>query len=275
MEQAEKLQERMNRILSGANGTWGVVVRESGRGVCFEHLADLPFIAESVIKVPIMAAVYAACAQGRMSLEERIALRREDQVGGSGVLSALSPGLRLTVRELVTLMIILSDNTATNMLIDLVGKQQIELTMRELGMERSKYSRKLMIYPADVAENNMITARDVARMLNRFAEGSWLSPGACEEMIGILKKQQYRDGLPSLLPRVPSPGGKEEKAADWEMGSKSGWDTGRRHDAGILYTQERCFVIVALSQDVEDQEALQTLGRLGKEVYEYAKASRQ
>jgi beta-lactamase class A len=273
MEQAEKLREGIGKILTRANGTWGVVVRECGREVCFEHLPDLPFIAESVIKVPIMAAVYAACAQGHLSLDERIPLRREDQVGGSGVLSALAPGLRLTVRDLVTLMIIQSDNTATNMLIDRVGKERIERTMRELGMERSKYSRKLMIYPADVAENNMITARDVARMLNRLAEGSFLTPRACEEMVGILKKQQYLNGLPSLLPRVPSPNGKEEQATDWAMACKSGWDAGRRHDAGILYTQGRCFVIAALSQDVEDLEAQEMLGLLGREVYEFARAS--
>lgn len=248
-----------------------MVVEEIGRGICCEHLADEPFIAESMIKLPIMAAVYAAAAQGRFSLDDRLTLRREDQVKGSGLLFALSPGLQLTIRELVTLMIIQSDNTATNMLIDLVGREQMEQTMRELGMEHSRYSRKLMIYPADCAENNLITARDVARMLGRLAEGSYLSASACQDMIAILKKQQFVNGLPSLLPAAAFADGKEAQAADWEMGSKSGWDTGRQHDAGILYTRGRCFVIVALSRDVEAEEALHTLGLLGREVYEFAK----
>ena len=269
--QTETWQTNLSRILSEAKGTWGVSVAEIGRGTYFEHLADELFIAESIIKLPIMAAVYAAAAQGRFSLDDRLALRREDLVEGSGVLFTLTPGLSLTIRELVTLMIIQSDNTATNVLIDLIGKEQIDQTMRELGMERSRYVRKLMIYPADVTETNTVAARDVARMLGRLAEGSYLSARACKEMVAILKKQQFCNGLPSLLPTAASPDGKGEHPTDWEMGSKSGWDTGRQHDAAILYARGRCFVIAALSQDVDAEEALHTLGLLGRAVYEHAK----
>lgn len=269
--QTDTLQAHLSRIISGAEGSWGVTVSEIGRKTYYAHRADEPFIAESIIKLPIMAAVFAAAAQGRFSLDERVALRQEDLVAGSGVLYRLTPGLLLTIRELVTLMIIQSDNTATNVLIDLVGTAQIEQTMQELGMERSRFVRKLMIYPADCEDNNLVTAGDVARMLEMLAEGRYVSAGACEEMIAILKKQQFCDGLPSLLPKAVSSTGKEEQACDWEMGSKSGWDTGRQHDAGILYMNGRCFVIVALSRDVEAEGALATLGSLGRTVYEYAK----
>lgn len=270
MQQAETLQGRLEQIIRNAQGTWGVVVEEIGKGICFEHLPDKLFIAESVIKVPIMAAVFAQAHQGAFSLDDRLALRREDLVKGSGLLFALSPGLQLSVRELVTLMIIQSDNTATNILIDLVGKECVDQTMLELGMEQSKYVRKLMIYPADIDANNRITAGDVARMLNRLATGRFIHAHACEDMVAIMKKQQFRNGLPSMLP-VADHNGKEELATDWEIASKSGWDTGRQHDVGLLYTQGRCFAITALSQDVEAEEALHTLGCVGREVYEFAK----
>lgn len=263
----EPLREKLTQLLDKAEGSWGVVVEDLDRGQRFAHRPDEAFIAESVIKVPIMAAVYAAAAQGEFQLDDRISMRAEDQVGGSGILFALSPGLALTIREWVTLMIIQSDNTATNVLIDLVGKQRIEQTMIELGMERSKYSRKLMIYPVGVTENNLITPGDVSRMLGSIATGRFLSQRACEEMVAIMKRQQVLNGLPSLLPSVP--GG----TPDWEIACKSGWDSGRQHDVGVFYTEGRRFSIVALSQDVQSESALCVLGQIGREVYEYAKGS--
>lgn len=171
----EELHDRLSRIIAEAGGTWGVVVEDLDSGSRFEHHPQEPFIAESVIKVPIMAAVFAAAERGGCSLDEVLPLRREDLVGGSGLLFALSPGLRLSIRDLVTLMIIQSDNTATNVLIDRIGKEQINQTMRDLGMQGSVYSRKLMIYPVDVATNNIITAGDVSRMLGTIAAGRFLS----------------------------------------------------------------------------------------------------
>lgn len=230
--QMEDLQLRLSELLNKAEGKWGVVVHDLDNGARFEHQPDELFIAESVIKVPIMAAVYAAAEQGRFSMEDRLALRKEDLVGGSGLLFALSPGLELTIRDWVTLMIIQSDNTATNVLIDRIGKEQIDRTMQELGMSRSRYSRKLMIYPVEISENNTITAGDVSRMLGKMASGEFLSRRASAEMIAIMKKQQVRNGLPSQLPDPPGEAG-------WEIACKSGWDTGRQHDAGILYVRQR------------------------------------
>lgn len=262
-----ELEKKLSAIIGQAKGTWGVVVEELSAtgGVYFEHLPDELYIAESVIKVPIMAAVFAASEQGKFRLEDHLSLRKEDLVGGSGILYALSPGLKLSIRDLVTLMIIQSDNTATNILIDLVGKQQIDQTMQDLGMRKSYYSRKLMIYPLDVTENNMITAGDIARMLGQLATGRYLNQRACTEMIAIMNKQQVRNGLPSQLPNEQEP--------TWELPCKSGWDTGRQHDVGILYTNHRCFSVTALSQDVTPQAALHTLGLLGRAVYDFMEKS--
>ncbi|KZE44554.1 hypothetical protein AV540_24030 [Brevibacillus parabrevis] len=265
-----ELEKRLSEIVQEAEGIWGVVVKELGvpKGICFEHQPDELFIAESVIKVPIMAAVYAACEQGKARIEDQLPLRKEDLVGGSGFLYALSPGLKLSIRDLVTLMIIQSDNTATNMLIDFVGKELIDQTMRELGMERSYYSRKVMIYPQDVTTNNMITAGDVARMLEHIVSGSGFSRAARTEMIAIMNKQQVLNGLPSQLPSASN----QDRLPGWELACKSGWDAGRQHDVGILFVEGRQFAIAALSQDVTPEAALHTLGLLGRAVYDYAVA---
>ncbi|WP_312115480.1 serine hydrolase [Brevibacillus reuszeri] len=268
-----EIEKRLGEIIAEAEGTWGVVVEELGSGhdqkLCFKHLPAELFIAESVIKVPIMAAVYEAADKGQFSVEDHLTLRKEDLVGGSGFLYRLSPGLRLTIRDLITMMIIQSDNTATNMLIDLVGEEQIKQTMCNLGMSQSRYSRKLMIYPVDVAENNLISAGDVASMLGKIASGTFLSQRACAEMIAIMNKQQVVNGLPSLLPDQADAGENHK----WTLPCKSGWDTGRQHDVGVLYTAGRRITITALSQDVQPGAALRTLGLLGKAVYDYSTAS--
>src|SRR5699024_1291488 len=99
---------------------------------------------------------------------EKIVMEPEDQVGGSGVLQHLTPGEAFSLTDLVTLMIIQSDNTATNMLIDVVGIKNVQQAMADIGMVKSTFNRKLMIKPAKFQGNNMITAEDVSIMLEKL-----------------------------------------------------------------------------------------------------------
>ncbi|WP_224653647.1 serine hydrolase, partial [Escherichia coli] len=130
-------------------------------GTLFSINGDECFYAASIIKVPIMAAVFAAAEKGVVRLGERLPLRRDDIVGGSGVLQFMSPGIELPIYDLLTLMIIQSDNTATNMLIDLIGMETIQAFLKELGMERSEIHHKFMIVQANRVHSNEITASEM------------------------------------------------------------------------------------------------------------------
>ncbi|MFC7395295.1 serine hydrolase [Scopulibacillus cellulosilyticus] len=261
----EKLKEDILTMIEKAGGTWGIVIEDLDRNLRWGINEHVQFPAESVIKIPIMAAVFSAVEKQQISLSEEIVLKRENLVGGSGILQHLTPGIRLPVFDLLTLMIVQSDNTATNMLIDLAGIKHIQQTLRDIGMEESSFQRKLIIYPADTNKRNVITASDISVLLNALATGKIVSRHSCQQMINIMKKQQIRNGLPAYLPD-PDPemiGGMPK----WELANKTGWSGDRQHDVGILYAGDRTVTITALSQGVNSAIALDTLAKIGKGIY--------
>ncbi|UFJ41828.1 class A beta-lactamase-related serine hydrolase [Brevibacillus humidisoli] len=264
----KQMEQVLLPLLEQTGGSWGIVIEDLDREQQWSHNENERFAAESIIKLPIMAAVFAAAESGQIRLSDKLILQREQLVGGSGVLQHLTPGLQLSVYDLVTLMIIQSDNTATNILIDLVGKEQIEQTMKELGMLDSRYLRKLMIYPAAIDEPNTITAHDISRLLAHLAKGTYLSRHACLQMMEIMKRQQFRNGLPAYLPVEAEPF--VGRSPLWQLANKTGWDTGRQHDVGIFFIGGRTISVTALSRDLDPPVALDTLARIGQAVYRYA-----
>ncbi len=260
------VQEEIASFLEKAGGTWGCVIERLGTGERWTHLPDERFYAASLIKVPIMAAVFADVYRGKYAFETRIVLRQEDIVGGDGVLRHLSPGLSLSVCNLVTLMIIQSDNTATNMLIELTGVESVRAIMRQAGMENSQFYNKLMIVPAEPEGYNEVTAADMASILRKLATGQLLSRHSCAHMVAILKQQQIRHALPLHLPDPDHPviGGQPL----WELAHKTGSVTHIEHDAGILYAGGEAILIVVLSKNVPSQTARDTIGRIARLLYD-------
>lgn len=248
----KSLQEKLETIIAAAGGQWGVVVEEINGSFYWEHNTTQTFAAESIIKVPVMAAVFDAASKGKVRLDETVLMKQTDQVAGSGVMQHLTPDTHYPVYDLITL----------------IGEDQVRLTMAELGMHDSCYSRKLMLYPADSPPNNMITAGDIARMLKRLATGTFLGEHACRQMIGIMKKQQVRNALPARLPRIEE--GVSDAAAVWEMANKTGWDTGRQHDVGILFAGGKAYSLTALSENAPPDASLQAMAAIGYEVYRCA-----
>jgi len=260
------LETPLAELLRLAGGEWGIVLEDLNTHDRLTLNEDQRFFAASLIKVPIMTAVFADVYAGRFAFEDRLKLRREDLVGGAGVLQHMSPGTELTIHELVTLMVIQSDNTATNILIDLVGKDRIREVMQKTGMRHSQFYNKLMIIPAELEGYNEVTAADMASHLRCLATGKVISYNSCLQMIQILKRQQLRDCLPLFLPDP------EEDVIGsiprWELANKTGTVTRIQHDTGILYVGPHAIIICALSKNVEAKTARETIGRIGQLVYE-------
>jgi beta-lactamase class A len=250
-----------------AGGQWGIVLEDLTANERWTHNGNQRFFAASLIKVPIMTAVFAEVYAGTFSFEEKRKLRQEDLVGGAGVLQHMTPGTEISIADLVTLMIIQSDNTATNMLIDLVGKDSIRAVMAQTEMNDSRFYNKLMIVPAELEGYNEVTAADMANHLRYLATGKIISYHSCLQMINILKKQQMRDCLPLFL---PDPEGEIiGMLPRWELANKTGWVTNIQHDTGILYVGEKAIIICALSKGVEAKQARETIGKIGRLVYEH------
>ncbi|WP_330949172.1 serine hydrolase [Virgibacillus sp. MG-45] len=267
MYRMKKLTARIQHIIENTNGKWGIVLEDLDRNERWYWNANEPFYAASVIKVPIMMAVFHAAHNGDLSLDDELQLKQADQVGGAGVLQYMTPGIKLPIYDVMMLMIIQSDNTATNMLIDLLGEPHIQQRMVEYEFIQSKFYNKLMIVPAVRKGNNTITAAEMNAMLKKLALGKVISAHACEQMIAILKKQQIQDGLPGRL-ASPEPsyfGGQK----DWEIAHKTGNVQGINHDIGIFYVGKRQLIASVLSKDMDDLVARNTIQLIGREIYDY------
>lgn len=263
----EELVSKVQKLVEQSKGTWGIVLEDLNSGEKWEHNEQELFYAASVIKVPIMASVYRAVDRGDLSLMDLIILNEKEYVGGSGVLQHFTPGLSLPLQDIIMLMIIQSDNTATNLLIDLVGVDDIQNSMKETGMVYSTFYNKLMLSNPNPKGANRIAAADIAILLYKMAMGDLVSGKASGQMVEVMKKQQVRDCLPE---RLPSPYSNFDNGmTPWELANKTGWIPGTRHDAGIFYVGNRKFIATVLSKDEDDLLSKRILAQIGEEIYKY------
>jgi beta-lactamase class A len=226
-------QEEIARVPA----TVGVAVEDLSTGQAWWLAPDERFPAASIIKVPILMEVLRQGQEGRLDLQETVTLRSQDKVGGAGILFELGDGVVLTLRDLCRLMIVISDNTASNLLLERVGFEAVRALMARLGMARSELNRYFM-QPARHGEN-WTTPRDVAACLRALWQGQVLTGPWRQEALDILRRQQFREKIPLMLP------------TDLVVAHKTGeLDEGRvRHDAGIVELPGRPYLLVLLSKD--------------------------
>lgn len=261
------LVNKIRNLTEQSKGTWGIVLEDLHAGEKWELNEDELFYAASVIKVPIMTAVFSAAERAELALTDQIILKEEDFVGGSGVLQHLTPGTSFSIYDIVMLMIIQSDNTATNILIDQVGVEYIVQTMKEVGMEKSTFYNKLMMNNPNPEGFNQITANDIGKLLKLMATYELVSEEASKQMIAMMKKQQIKDCLPEKLPSPYS--NFNNGMTPWELAHKTGWIPGTRHDVGIFNVGERKLIATVLSKKEDDLVSKRILAEIGEEIYNY------
>ncbi|WP_226376817.1 serine hydrolase [Oceanobacillus halotolerans] len=268
-----QLKVDIQAIIEDSGGEWGIAIEDLHTNEIFTEQADRPFYAASIIKIPIMITVFKRYEDGAFTLSDKLSLKREDMVGGSGVLQHMTPGTPLTIYDLLMLMIIQSDNTATNMLIDLVGTKEIQQTLDTIGAFNSKFYNKLMIVPVQKEGSNIITANDMTLLLKQLVNGQIISVHACQQMINIMKKQQIRESLPGKLP--PSEKGRIGTPKKWELAHKTGNVTKVRHDVGIFYVGNRTLIASVLSQGMNDLVSKELFHDIGLAIFNYLNSDDQ
>jgi beta-lactamase class A len=239
-------------LLRGVPCEWSVAVVAPDGALLWGVEADRQRKAASTIKIAILIALFRAIDAGAVELGTRRELRATDKVPGSGVLRALDEGLALTVHDLAHLMIAISDNTASNMLIDVVGLPAVNAALRDLGAAESVLGRRFYGRAALPGEpENLTTARDLARLLVAILGNRAASPASCEAMLGYLRGQDHRDRLARRLPEsVPYAG-------------KTGSLQGTVLDAGIIFAPDRPLIIAAMAAEVDDAIAAEeAIGQL-------------
>ena len=197
MDKHMTLEKRIAAELYSYHGQMSVFVDDlQGRTV--EIGADEAFETASTIKAYILAALYLQAGRGRASLDETITYRPEHFVDGSGMLRALGVGAALKVRDAATMMIICSDNIATNMVIDYLGLDAINQCIRELGFAHTVLHNPLHFDRYD--KLGTTTPRDYAALFARLARGALVSPEASAEMLSIFRSQHYNAMLTAGFP---------------------------------------------------------------------------
>lgn len=221
--------------LEALGGDTGVYVKNLKTGETFARGADVPVVAASVIKIPVMIEAFRAREAGELSLDELHALADAERRPSCGTLKAMHTGIEMTLLDLVKLMIIVSDNTATNILIERLGMEHINATLRNLGCEKTTLRR--LLFDSEAARRgleNTITAGEMGMLLERLFLGKIVSPKASEAMMDILLDQRLNGKLPFFL-----------HAMGVRIAHKTGEDTGVTHDVGVIYAKEplvACFV---------------------------------
>jgi beta-lactamase class A len=268
------LPEEALAAIAGAEGQVCLYARNLETGREAGVRADERVRTASTIKLAILAALFAKVEAGEAAWDELLTLRESDKVSGSGVLCEMSPGVRLPLRDVARLMIVVSDNTATNLVLDRITADWVNSFLDRLGLEETRALRKVrgdgtqLKEPsgwskAGLVEENrrfgigVSTPREMVLLLEKLARGAVVSQAASSEMVAILKRQHYKDGIGRRLGR-------------FEVASKSGALDALRSDAGLVFTP-RGRVAMAVTVDglkevdySEDNPGLLLIARLSE-----------
>jgi beta-lactamase class A len=277
-------------------GRLGALVRDLGTGEELAWNATDTFPTASTMKVPLLYALYRLVDTGEVDLTERVSLASEDRVPGSGVLQHLDPGLNPTVRDLAELMIIVSDNYATDLIYRLVGRDRLAATLADLALgdtylphptrlilahmvgidsddpeltyeafrERLKGSEPV---PGNIyadGEYDRSTPADMVRLLTTIEDGAGLAPESRDAILTMMKHQTVSDRLPARLPQN----------AGIEVAHKTGSVRGVRNDVGIVYGPELTYAIAIMTKDLPDPtEGTLEIARLSRAIWDLLSAT--
>ena len=253
-------------ILNGLGGRVACLALSTNREEAQEDSAslidlnsDVVFPAASLAKVPILVTLARQLAQsGTATWDTQIEVPETARVPSDGVLADLSPAFRPTIHDLAHLMITISDNTAANVLLDLVGMETVNATMRELGLRSTRLDRHFMDFEARKAgRDNWTTAADMVLLLGHIYLGHIPER---ERLLKILLRQNDYKILPAYW------------GEDVPFAHKTGGLEGVMHDAGILFhapDDQRVLIVAALTAEQADLPLTQlTLARLGRALRE-------
>ena len=220
---AAKLRNDLQRLATAAPGVVGISVVDLTSGQRFGVNEGLVFPQGSAIKIPILIELYRRVDVGELKLTDRLPVSRDNQVGGSGLLQYFSAGgSELSLHDLAIAMIVLSDNTATNVLIDRIGMDRVSRTMAELGARETKLQRK-MIRPEESAKGreNLSTPTEAADLMVRIARCELpVSAASCAGIKSILeipKSGAFREAIPASVRVAWKPGGIEGAQTAWGL----------------------------------------------------------
>lgn len=267
---ADNLESRIKPIIDGFAGEVGVMVKHLETDESYSHQSDEPFPTASLIKLPIMIAAYDA-AEGRFPLELKVTLKNEDKVPGSGILTNhFSDGASISLRDAIQLMIAYSDNTATNLVIDVIGIETVNKLMDSLDCPNTKLNSKVFRRDTsvDATRSNKFglgstTAAEMIKLVSLLQANQLVSESASKHMLAHLTACEDKIKSPRLLP----PG--------TVVAHKTGSVSASRCDAGIIMGPSGPIAFCVLADKIEDRRwtddnaADMLCSQIAKAAYDY------
>ena len=249
-----KIQEKLQEL----PGSISFYYKNLVTGQEFSYREDEKMYAASVIKLYIMADAFYRIKQGQLDPDQIYVMKKEDYVPSCGAVAYMHEGLEVTVMDLITLMIIFSDNTATNILIDLLGMDQINEEIKQMEIEQVWLRRKMYdIEKSRQGIQNQITAKQTGILLQRMYEGTLVDEESSRKMLSIMKNQQLNGKIPFYLNALdPEP----------EIAHKTGEDSGITHDVGIVYAKQP-FVVCFCGNETDTPAYERVMAELSLELY--------
>src|SRR5213594_1948429 len=232
----QKLEASIAEVDRNLDGVLGVAIEDLTTGQKFLLHADEAFPQASSIKIAVLAELYRQAQAGKLNLTDLYTVQASDLVPDSDIMGGLTPGVtRITLRDLATMMVAVSDNSATNVIIDRVGMENINALMDSLGLTHTRLRRKMMdLKAAGEGRENVATPREMMLLLESLYRGKVLNKQMTEDFFNLLSvhKESY---IPRELPE------------DLKVANKPGELEGVRNDSGIIFSGNRPFVISVMT----------------------------
>ena len=254
----DKTEARLKEIANRARGALGFAALDLTSGERFALNEDVSYPQASAIKIAILMEVYKQAHEGKFKLTDLRRIEKKDKTGGSGVIIELGDGtVQLSLHDLCVLMILLSDNTATNLLLDLVGMENINRTLESLGLKQTRMRRRMMDTAASWrGDENLSTPAEAARIMEILFKGEFVSRQLCDEILAILKKAKP-GGIKSGVP------------ADVQVAFKPGSISGVTTEWAIVYLKDRPYVVVVMDNFGMEDDAASAMKEISKTLYDY------
>jgi beta-lactamase class A len=269
---SEPLKEQIKAEFAKQKGTFALAFKDLRTGEEILINEKINFHAASTMKTPVLIEAYKQAAAGKFKITDPILVKNEFKSIVDGSPYSLTAeddsesilytkvGTKLSIYDLLYLMIIKSSNLATNIIIDLIGAKNVNQTMREMGANDIQVLRGVEDSKAfQKGLNNTTTAYDQMVIFNEMGRENIVNKKTSDAMVNILLDQAFNDKIPAQLPK------------DVRVAHKTGWIKGINHDAGIVYLPDgRKYVLVLLSKDlVDDKAGVAAMANVSKMVYDY------
>lgn len=239
----QKLQEELHGVDRQLDGVLALAVKDLTSGEEFFINPDEIMPQASSIKIAVLAELYRQAQQGKLKLTDEYVVRKEDLVPGSDIMLGLTPGVtRLTLRDLATMMVAVSDNSATNVLIGRVGMENVNAMLEAQGLHATRLRRKMMdLKAAGEGRENVATPREMMTLLETIHRGKLLNKEMTEDFLKILsthKESAMLQGLPDGAVAANKPG--ELEAV--------------RNDSGIVMVKNRPYILCVMTAYLKDEK---------------------